>query len=147
MIITCKGLYACALGCHSNTSVVHMRDQRFSFEIDSNRNFLSPGKALLNSNFARFCPHIYPYLPLFFCGHVWWSLKNDPKCLNRIQKDPFSHKQAYFDPQSRFARIAFSLKKQPFFRVSGVAHVYNTNIQVIPWGMYASVHNMQSVQI
>ena len=32
----------------------------------------------------------------------------------------------------RFARIAFSLKKLPFFRVSLVAHVYRTIIRVAP---------------
>ena len=52
---------------------------------------------------------------------------------DRIKKDPFSWKQVHFDPQSRFSRITFSLRKQLFFFfVSLVVHVYSTSIQVAP---------------
>ena len=48
-----------AWGGHSNTSVVHMPDQRFS---KHTLNTISPRKEKhpLNENFARFCPEIYP---------------------------------------------------------------------------------------
>ena len=52
-------------GGNLNTSVVHMRDQRFSKK-NLNRDFPSPRKTPLNANFMRFWPHIYP----FFGGHV-----------------------------------------------------------------------------
>ena len=93
-------------GGHSNTSVVHMRDQRFSKHTVRKRDFPYPGKTPQNENLTQFCSKIYPK-QAFFGGLIWWSLKNDPK---------------------RPLIESKSLKKQPFFNVSLVAHVYSTII-------------------
>ena len=63
-----------------------------------------------------------------------WSLKNDPlTLLNKIQKNLFSKKKRrYWTHNSDSHESRSASKNNPFFRVSLVAHVYNTFIQVIP---------------
>ena len=72
----------------------------------------------------------------FFFEYIWWNRgvwKITLKCpFLELKNDPFSWKQARFDPISQVLRITFSLKNQPFFRVSLVIHVYNTSIRVGP---------------
>ena len=106
------GLWPCGLwlaaGGHLNTSVVHMHDQRFSkhtlieicpFEENT------PKHEFVTHSFApNFCPsEKFCSLNKTFLGtrFVELSLKNDPLMpllLIELKKDPFSWKQARFDP-------------------------------------------------
>ena len=112
------GLWPCGLwlaaGSHSNTSVVHMHDQRFSkhtlieicpFEENTPKHeFVTHSFAPNFTPLEKFCS-LNKTLGNTFCGIEFekWPLNAPPP--NRIKKNPFSLKQARFDPQSWFLQI------------------------------------------
>ena len=94
------------------TSVVRMRDQRFSKHVYPNRDLPFEETKKMHG----FAPNFTPWTR-FFWEHILWNRgvwKMTPKCpLYSLNKNPFSWKQAR-DPYSGF----MSLKIQPSFCVS-----------------------------
>ena len=58
-------------GVHSHTSVVHMRDQRFSKHTLMSIKFLSPGKTPPKHEFQVILPQNLPLNKLFFGGGAY----------------------------------------------------------------------------
>ena len=105
-------------GGHSNTGIVHMGDQRFSKHTIQICPFEE--KHHYTRILCGFVPNLPPFLNTF-CGIEFQNDLNTP--LIYFRKDPFSWKQAHFDPKSQFWRIVFSLKNNPFLRFSCCACV------------------------
>ena len=98
-------------GSHSNTSVVHMRDQRFSEH--TLWIMISPLQEK-----QEFRTILSPNLPLnkLFWRHVWWSWKMTPKhSLLESKKDPFSRNRHILTPNRDLRDTRLTSKNNPFF--------------------------------
>ena len=124
-------------GGHSNTSVVHIRDQSFSkhtlikiypFE-----------EKYPKQEFTTILHLILTPKPDFWGEHVWWNRgvwKITPKIPHkRIKKGPFFLKIRTFWPLILILENHIQSQKTTLFCVSLVVHVYNTSIQVAPPGL------------
>ena len=105
------------LGGGLKTSVVHMREQRFSKHTLFTISPLQE-KHPLNENFAWFSHNFTPkhVFFFFFWGHVWWSSKNDPKCpLIESKKTLFLKNRHSLTPNRDLHKSRLASKNNPFF--------------------------------